>query len=82
MEACYEYLGCKKQDCTMLLQKDNKPCWEVEETSCNNEAIKVFAEQMPEEKKEVICAAAECIYYRHVNEPHIVMRDSLIAIFA
>jgi len=64
MEACYEYLGCDKQDCVMHGRKDGKRCWEVEETLCNHAGIELWKERLAGEKKEVACARSSCIYYR------------------
>ena len=63
MEACYEYLGCGKQDCIMFGRKDNKRCWEVEGTLCNYEGIQIVREKLVGKTKEEACALSNCIYY-------------------
>jgi len=70
MEACYDYLGCDKQDCIMRGRKDNKTCWEVEGTLCNHDGIQVMMDKLGG-KKENTCARIGCIYYKatHVSVP-------------
>ncbi len=64
MEACYEYLGCDKQDCIMHGRKDNENCWEVEGTLCNHPGIQAVREKLAGKKKEDACARSACIYYQ------------------
>ena len=63
METCYEYLGCDKVDCVMHGRKDDKRCWEVEETLCNNPGVLLARETLGGSKEES-CAHAGCIYYK------------------
>jgi hypothetical protein len=63
MEACFEYLGCKKQDCPMFKQKNNKKCWEVEETLCNHHGIELVRKESVG-NKENACLKSGCIYYK------------------
>ena len=62
METCYEYLGCDKEDCIMHGRKDNKRCWEVDETLCCN-PVALLAREKLGGKKEDSCARSACVYY-------------------
>jgi len=66
MEACYEYLGCGREDCIMHGQKD-KDCWKVEGTLCNNHTIQFVREHL-RGTKEASCVRSGCIYYKKAKE--------------
>jgi len=63
METCYEYLGCGNKDCIMFQRKDNRPCWEIEDTLCNHKGIQIMREKLAG-IKEVACARSCCVYYK------------------
>ncbi len=63
MEACYEYLGCDKQECIMHGQKGNNNCWEVDGTLCNHEGIEIVRSKHGGQKENA-CARSNCIYYK------------------
>ena len=71
MEACYEYLGCRKVNCTIYGKNDNRHCWEVENTLCNHIGIQITREWLSGIKKEIACIESECIYYK-VTKKHQV----------
>ncbi len=73
MEACYEYLGCNKEECIMHRRKDNKPCWEVEGTLCNHQGIQLMRDKL-DGKKEDACIRSGCIYYKAAKDRGIGKR--------
>lgn len=70
MDACWEYLGCDKQDCIMHGRKDNRRCWEVEETLCNYPEMQDFRDEI-DGKKEDACARSGCIYFKAAKDSGI-----------
>jgi len=48
----------------MYGRQSDKPCWEIDDTSCNHLAIQLRRDQLDGEKKQVACINARCIYLR------------------
>ena len=71
MEACDEYLGCKKRECVMHGRKDGQPCWAVEGTLCSHVGIELVREFHAAKKKEEACAFS-CIYYQAAKSRGLV----------
>ncbi len=71
MEKCYEYLGCSKVDCIMHRRKDNKYCWEVEETLCNSHSIEI-ARKKVRGKKADACFRSGCIYFNAAKKRYVL----------
>lgn len=63
---CYEYFDCKLTDCPMF-QDDSRPCWEQDNTLCNNPCKEVMVRHG--EKRIEACKV--CCYYRdqHRGDP-------------
>ena len=69
METCYEFLKCDKEDCIMHGRKDNKRCWEVEETLCDSPVVLIAREKLGGKKEE---SCSFCLYYKAVKHSGIV----------
>lgn len=63
MERCYEYLDCKQTDCIMYKNPENKNCWEVDGTLCNNPSFEIIRKARGGRK---IDACVSCIYYKAI----------------
>jgi hypothetical protein len=68
MEACYEYLGCDKQECPAYVKKENMRCWEVAGTLCNHPGIELVRKRSSNGNKEDSCIRSGCIYYTAVKK--------------
>jgi hypothetical protein len=68
MEACYEYLGCDKQDCVCHGRKDDIRCWELDGTLCNHDGIQVMRGRLHGKKKEDSCDRSGCVYYKAAKD--------------
>ena len=71
MEPCYEYLGCKNENCLMHRIEDNSYCWEVEGTLCNHPGIVIVRKKVGRKKKDA-CALSGCLYYKAALDRNIV----------
>jgi len=61
MEACYEYLGCKKTECVMFKMPPGTKCWEVEGTLCSNDCLEAVERgAFATDKRK----CKYCIYYK------------------
>lgn len=67
MEACWEYLGCRTEDCVIYGKTGIKYCWEVEGTLCNHHGIELMQRSLGG-KKEDACAHSACIYYKAAKD--------------
>lgn len=61
---CYEFFGCKKQECIIFKEQEERNCWEIDPalTPCTD----IFEESMQTKDKIVFCK--HCLFYEHVNK--------------
>ncbi len=63
MERCYEYFGCKRADCKIFQNTDNRQCWDLEDTPCHSDTLGLLIQEG--RRKEDICKV--CTYHNLVN---------------
>jgi len=62
MAFCYEYFNCKKYDCPVF--SDNSvPCWERDDTLCNNPCKEIAAKHGGQKN-----ACEYCLYYKNEKD--------------
>ena len=60
---CHEFVGCKKKECIMFNEDEERNCWEIDptSTSCTN----ILPQSVKMENKIFHCH--NCRYYQHVH---------------
>ncbi len=64
MEKCYNYFECNKKECVVFSITDGTPCWEIEGTLCNSDAV--FHLNKIKGGKTFSCKM--CLYYRAMHD--------------
>ena len=68
---CHEFFGCKKTECIMFEEGENRFCWEIDPslTPCIKHAVEGLLEM-----KNKLNYCKNCLYYEHTNKTE----DSLL----
>ena len=60
---CHEFFGCRKRQCKMFLENEERNCWDVPGTFCmvvdDGENLDMAGDE------KFFCK--NCLYYEHVN---------------
>jgi len=62
---CHEFFSCKKSNCIMFGEEEDRYCWEVEPalTPCINHITEGLLEM-----KNKLDFCENCLYYEHMNK--------------
>ena len=66
MESCYEYFDCQKKSCVMYGRKNDKPCWETENTECFFPPLVPLIKEVNHKER-----CDYCLYKHHVLKDNI-----------
>ncbi|MDF1577603.1 MAG: hypothetical protein P1P81_04060 [Desulfobulbales bacterium] len=64
VDKCYDFFDCRKTECPMFIEGEERNCWDVPDTSCllveDGESLEIDGDQ------KFFCK--NCLYYEHVNK--------------